>query len=150
MKASTFYRIAAVLLLLFAVGHTIGFRQSDPKWGVDALLSSMRSIHFDLQGFNRTYWDIFLGAGFSVGVFFLFTAILAWQLGGLPTETLARMRGIAWAFPLCYAAITVVSWRYLFTIPLAFSGVITVCLAAAAWLSGKKINLSTAVAQSSR
>ena len=55
MKASMFYRIAAVLLLLFAVGHTLGFRQSDPKWGVDILLGSMRSIHFDVQGFNRTY-----------------------------------------------------------------------------------------------
>jgi hypothetical protein len=32
MKASTFYRISAVLLLLFAVGHTLGFRESDPKW----------------------------------------------------------------------------------------------------------------------
>src|SRR5713101_5986273 len=83
MKASMFYRIAAVLLLLFAVGHTLGFRQSDPKWGVDALLGSMRSIHFDVQGFNRTYWDLFVAAGFSVGVFYLFAAILAWQLGGL-------------------------------------------------------------------
>jgi len=78
MKASLFYRIAAVLLLLFAVGHTLGFRQSDPKWGVDALLGSMRSIHFDVQGFNRTYWDLFVAAGFSVGVFYLFAAILAW------------------------------------------------------------------------
>src|SRR4051812_6879764 len=88
MKASTFYRISAVLLLLFALGHTLGFTQSDPKWGVDALLASMRSIHFEMQGSNRTYWDLFLGAGFSVGVFFLFAAILAWQLGGLPAETL--------------------------------------------------------------
>ena len=30
MKASLFCRIAAVLLLLSAVGHTLGFRQSDP------------------------------------------------------------------------------------------------------------------------
>jgi hypothetical protein len=43
MRASILYRIAAVLLLLFAVGHTLGFRQSDPAWGVDALLGSMRS-----------------------------------------------------------------------------------------------------------
>jgi hypothetical protein len=64
LKASAFYRIAAVLLLLFAVGHTLGFRQSDPKWGVDSLLASMRSIHFDVQGFSRTYWDLFVAAGF--------------------------------------------------------------------------------------
>ena len=138
MNASTFYRIAAVLLLLFALGHTLGFRQSDPKWGVDALLGSMRSIRFDLQGFNRTYWDLFVAAGFSVGVFYLFAAILAWQMGSLPAPTLALMRGTAWAFALCFAAITVVSWRYLFILPIAFSMLITLCLTAAAWLSAKQ------------
>jgi len=35
MRASVFYRIAAVLLMLFAAGHTFGFRQSDPSWGVE-------------------------------------------------------------------------------------------------------------------
>ena len=138
MKASMLYRIAAVLLLLFAVGHTLGFRQSDPIWGVDALLSSMRSMHFDVQGFNRTYWDLFVAAGFSVGVFYLFAAILAWQLGGLPVATLALMRGTAWAFALSFAAITVVSCRYLFILPIAFSIAITACLTAAAWTSAKQ------------
>jgi hypothetical protein len=141
MKASLFYRIAAVLLLLFAVGHTLGFRQSDPQWRVDALLGSMRSIHFDVQGFNRTYWDLFLAAGFSVAVFYVFAAILAWQLGGLPAATLALMRGPAWAFALCFAAITVVSWRYLFILPIAFSIVITICLTVAAWLSTKQVSM---------
>ncbi|HET8889783.1 MAG TPA: hypothetical protein VFQ41_12840 [Candidatus Angelobacter sp.] len=142
MKASMFYRIAAVLLLLFAVGHTLGFRQSDPTWGVDALLSSMRSIYFNVQGFNRTYWDLFVAAGFSVGVLYLFAAILAWQLGGLPAATLALMRGTAWSFALCFAAITVVSWRYLFILPIAFSIVITLCLTVAAWLSAKQVSVS--------
>jgi hypothetical protein len=138
MKASLFYRIAAVLLLLFAVGHTLGFRQSDPAWGVDTLLGLMRSVHFDVQGFSRTYWELFLAAGFSVGVFYLFAAILAWQLGGLPQENLAAMRVTAWALALCFAAITVVSCRYLFILPIVFSAVITACLSAAAWLSAKR------------
>ena len=137
MKASLFYRIAAVLLLLFAMGHTLGFSQSDPSWGVDALVGSMRSIHFDVQGFRRSYWDFFVAAGFSVGVLYLFAAMLAWQLGGLPAATLALLRGTAWAFALCFAAITVVSWRYLFIIPIVFSIVITLCLTAAAWLSAR-------------
>jgi hypothetical protein len=141
MKASTLYRIAAVLLVFFAAGHTIGFRQSDPEWGVDALLSSMRSIHFDMQGFDRTYWDLFVAAGFCVAVFYLFAAILAWQLGGLPTATLALMRGTTWAFALCFAAITVVSLIYLFLIPIVFSIVITLCLTAAAWLSAKQVSV---------
>ena len=139
MKASLFYRIASVLLLLFAAGHTLGFQQSDPAWGVDTLLSSMRSIHFDVQGSSRTYWDLFVAAGFSVGVLYLFAAVLAWQLGGLPSETLATMRITVWVFALCFAAIAVLSWRYLFVVPLVFSIVITVCLTAAAWLSAKRI-----------
>ena len=138
MKPSTLYRITAGLLLLFAIGHTLGFRQTDPKWGVDALIASMHSIHFDVQGFSRTYWDFYVGAGFTVGVFFLFSAILTWQLGSLPAETLARMRGTAWALVLCFAAVTFLSWKYLFIIPLVFSGVITLCLIAAAWLSSKQ------------
>jgi hypothetical protein len=142
MSASVFYRIAAVLLLLFALGHTLGFRQSDPTWGVDALLGSMRSLHFEVQGFNRTYWDLFVAAGFCVGVFYLFAAVLAWQLAGLPAATLALMRGTAWAFALCFAAITVVSCRYLFIVPIAFSIVITLCLSAAAWLSAKQLSMA--------
>jgi len=134
------YRIAAVLLLLFAVGHTLGFRQSDSEWGVDALLGSMRSIQFDVQGFTRTYWDLFVAAGFSVGVFYLFAAILAWQLSGLPAATLELMRGTAWAFALCFVALTVVSWRYLFILPIAFSVAISLCLIAAAWLSARQVS----------
>ena len=137
MNAQILYRISSVLLLLFAVAHTLGFQQSDPTWGVDALLASMRSIHFDLQGFSRTYWDLFVAAGFTVAVFYLFAAVLAWQLGRLPTETLAVMRVTVWALALCFAAITVVSWRYLFILPIVFSIVITLCLTAAAWLSAK-------------
>src|ERR1700730_8894502 len=139
MKASLLYRIASVLLLLFAIGHTLGFRQSDPTWGVDTLLGSMRSILFDVQGFSRTYWDLFVAAGFSVGVFYLFAAVLAWQLGRLPAETLAVMRVISSALALFFAAIPVVSWTYLFILPIVFSIVIPVCLTAAAWLSAKPI-----------
>src|SRR5215470_771999 len=118
MKASMLYRIAAVLLLLFAISHTVAFSQSDPTWGVDALRSSMRSIHFDVLGFNRTYWDFFFVAGLTVGVLYLFSAILAWQLGALPAATLAQMRVLVWGFAACYAAITILSWRYLFAIPI--------------------------------
>jgi hypothetical protein len=138
MKASIFYRIAAVLLLLFALGHTLGFSRPDPQWGVDALVGSMQSIRFDVMGSSRSYWDFFMGAGYCVGLFYLFAALLAWQLGGLPAVTLAAMRATLWGFALCFAAIAVLSWIYLFIIPLAFSILIALCLAAAAWLSARE------------
>jgi hypothetical protein len=137
VKARLFYRIASVLLLLFAVGHTIGFRQVDPQWGVDSLISMMHSIRFDLQGFNRTYWDFFVGFGFFVSVFLVFLAVFTWQLSGLPAETLALMRGPAWTLVGCSLAVTILSWRYFFLAPIVLSTMITVCLIVAAWLSAK-------------
>lgn len=136
MKARLLYRIAAVLLLLFAIGHTLGFRQGDPAWQAAALIGSMQSLHFDAQGFNRTYWDFFSAFGFFFSVFLLFSAVVAWQLGSLTAVSCgAFMRRIAWALAICFVAITALNWRYGFTTPIVFSTVITACLVAAAWLS---------------
>jgi hypothetical protein len=136
VKPAALYRIASGLLLLFAIGHTLGFYQSDPAWGVGAVLGSMQSSQFTVQGFTRTYWDFFLGIGFTAGVLYLFAAVLAWQLGGLPVATLASMRATTWSFAACFVAVTALSWRYLFWIPIVMSGGIAACLAAAAWSAG--------------
>jgi hypothetical protein len=137
VKARILYRISSVLLVLFAAGHTFGFRQNNPEWGADAVLAVMRSVHFNAEGFNRTYWDFFTAFGLFFSVFLLFAAVLAWLLAALPSETLSRVRSIAWALAICFVAITALNWAYAFTIPIVFSTLITVCLIAAAWLSPK-------------
>ena len=137
MNSSLFYRIASILLVLFAVGHTLGFRQVDPKWGVDAALASLRSIHFNAQGFDRTYWDFYVGFGLFVSVFLLFAALAAWQLAGISAGILASMPLITWGLVACFVVVTILSWKYFFVIPVVFSVVITLCLIAGAWLSRK-------------
>ena len=136
MKVSLLYRIASVLLLLFAAGHTIGFRQVDPTWGVDSLVNSMKFMHFNVNGSDRTYWQLFVGFGLFVTVLMVFAAIVAWQLGSLPAETLARMRMVTWGFVICMGAVTWLSWHYFFVIPVIFSIAILLCLTVAAWRSG--------------
>jgi hypothetical protein len=97
----------------------------------------MQSVRFDVQGFSRTYWDFFVGFGLFFSVFLVFAAVLAWQLGGLAPETRALMHGPRWALVIFFAAVTILSWRYFFILPLVFAVLITVCLTAAAWLSAK-------------
>jgi hypothetical protein len=140
MKASLFYRVAAILLVLFAAGHLFGFSQIDPQWHVDALVRSMRAIHFDAMGSSRSYWDFYIGAGICVGLFDLSAAVLAWQLAGLSGEAQAKMRIVAWAFASCFAAIAVVSWLYLFIIPVVFSVLICLCLGMAAWSAREPVD----------
>jgi intracellular septation protein A len=98
----------------------------------------MRTIRFDVQGFSRTYWDFFVGAGFTVGVFLLFAAVLAWQLGGLRRQTLRDMPVVSWALAIVFVGVTVLSWMYLFIIPVILSALISMCLIIAAWLAAKQ------------
>ena len=135
MKSSVLYRMASVLLVIFAALHAFGFRQTDPSWGVDSLLASMQSIHFEVFGSNRTYWDFFVGFGFVVSVFLVFAAVLAWQLGRLGSATLALMRGITWPFAMCFVAVTILLGSYVFIVPVVFSALISLCLIGAAWLT---------------
>jgi hypothetical protein len=136
MSASILYRIASVLLVLFAAGHQLGFRRTKPAWGVDAVVASMQTTRFDVDGFSRTYWDFFSGFGFFVTVLLLFAAVLCWQLGGLGAEQLWSLRIVTWALALCFVLLAVFTWRYFFLVPGVFSSVVAACLVLAAWLAG--------------
>ncbi|HKD17678.1 MAG TPA: hypothetical protein VKG23_07390 [Thermoanaerobaculia bacterium] len=133
MTIRVLYRVAAVLILLFDVGHTAGVPWSDPAWG--AAPAVMQSGHFRVFGFTRTYWNFYVGFGLFISVFLLFAAIVAWQLGSLPPPGRALMSVTAWALALAFAAVSVLSVIYFFMIPILFSFAITVCLVGAASLN---------------
>ena len=135
MRASILYRISSVLILLFAVGHTLGFRQTDPSWGVDQTLAVLKRTTFAVQGFDRTYYGFYVCSGLFVAVFLFFSAVVAWELGRLPAATLAQLPWLRWGLALCFAGSLVISLRYFFMAPLIFSALIFLCLAAAAALA---------------
>ncbi len=133
MSPALLYRIASVLLVLFAAGHTLGFRRVDPRWGIDATIGALKATQFQVQGFTRSYWSFYTGFGLFVTVLLVFVGILAWQLGALPKDTLRSLRVVTWALALSFVAVTLLSWRYFFIAPVVFSGVIAACLLLAAW-----------------
>ena len=133
MSPALLYRIASVLLVLFAAGHTLGFRRVDPRWGLDTTIGALKATQFQVQGFTRSYWGFYTGFGLFVTVLLVFAGILAWQLGALPKDTLRSLRVVTWALALSLVAVTFLSWRYFFIAPVVFSGVIAACLLLAAW-----------------
>lgn len=136
MSASLLYRISSVVLVLFALGHTIGFRHVDPAWGADNVVAGMRSVTFEVQKFNRSYWDFFTGFGLFVTVFLLFAAILAWQFGSMPAERLAAMPIERWSFAVSFVLVAALTWRYFFLAPGILSTLAALGLLGAAWLGG--------------
>jgi hypothetical protein len=137
VSPSLLYRAASVLLVLFAFGHQLGFRRVDPRWGVNAAIEALKTTQFQVQGMTRTYWDFFSGFGFFVTVLLVFAALLAFQLGGLPKESLRGLGLVTWAFALCFVMITLLTWRYFFIAPLVFSSLVALCLVLAAWSAAR-------------
>ena len=137
MSPSLLYRVASVLLVLFGLGHQLGFRRVDPRWGVDSAIGTLKATPFQVQGMTRTYWDFFSGFGFFVTVLLFFAAILAFQLAGLSRETLRSLRLVTWAFAFSFVVITLLTWRYFFTAPLVFSSLVALCLLLAAWSAAR-------------
>jgi len=133
MSAALLYRVAAALLVLFAAGHQFGFRQVDAQWGVTTLIDGLKTTRFGVQGATRTFWGFFSGLGFIVTTLYLFSAIVAWQLGGLPSATQHSLRLVLWTFAGCYVIIALLSWRYFFLVPSVLASVVALCLILAAW-----------------
>jgi len=135
MTASLLYRIASVLLLLFAIGNTFVFRRTYPNWGVDSVVGAMRNTRFEIQGSNRTFWDFYSGFGLFATVFLLFAAVLAWQLGSLSKDQLRSLSLVTWALAICFLSVSVLSWKYFLVSTGAAYSVVTLLLVVAVILA---------------
>jgi hypothetical protein len=139
MNPSLLFRISSVLLLIFSGAHTYGlYHQSKVGLLADAVMASMRTVHFDIMGFNRSYWDFYSGFGLLLTVFLLFSALLAWQLGDLVKGHARLVQGLAWPFALCHTAVAIISWTNFFPAPGIVSSLIAACLILAAVQTGRK------------
>jgi len=137
MKPSLLYRIASIVLVLFAAGHSFGFSKVDPSWHAEAAVESMRNVHFQLDSFTRSYWDFYLGFGYFVSILQLFAAVVAWQLGGLKKEMLAQLPFVTWGLAISFVAVVALNFQYFFLVPIVFSAILAILLIVAAWLANR-------------
>src|SRR6266568_5201646 len=83
------YRISAALLLLATLGHTfggmLGTARRGPRAGADAdrVFGEMKSVLFQWQGADTTWFKFWLGNGLCVSALFLPAIVALWVLGGL-------------------------------------------------------------------
>jgi hypothetical protein len=138
MKPSLPLRIASILTLLFAAGHTAGGLSFWSPAGETEVLRAMRSFHFDAGGSSRTYLDFYLGFGFIVSVYLLLQAVALWQLASIAKSDALRVRPLIGSFLLASVASAVLSWRFIFVLPVVSSTVVAVCLGLAFYAAGKR------------
>jgi hypothetical protein len=139
MNTTTLYRIASVVFILFAVGHTVGFlRLKPPSPEARAVFDGMNNVHFQVRGSNFSYGGFYRGFGLTITVYLIFSAFLAWYLGTLASSNPQSIGLLGWPFMVVQIALLALSWKYFSAAPAMLSAIVAVCLGWAAWLVAGK------------
>ena len=139
MKAVTLYRIASVLLVLFAAGHTFGFLKFKPSSAEGlAVRDAMNNVHFQVGGSTFSYGGFYTGFGLYITLYLLFSAFLAWHLGTIASNSPQAIGALGWVFCAVQVVSLILSWKYFSAAPAVFSAAVAICLGWAPWLAGPK------------
>jgi len=133
MKPVVWFRIAAGLMLLFAIGHTMGFLTFQPP-SVEGqnVWKAMNAVHFSAGSSTFSYGGFYKGFGLFITAFQLFAAWLAWCLSSMARRGTPGVRTIAWGMSILQLGSLVLSLRYFSAGPVVLSGLTAACLIIAA------------------
>jgi hypothetical protein len=123
MRAKLLLRIAAVLMLLHTVGHTIGAStwNQAPNAAVKQVIDGMLNNRFEFMGRSASIADFYQGYGYgNIGVLLLISVLL-WLLS---TEQSPR---IILAMGLFLLFFGIVEYIYFFPLAAGFSVVAGIC-----------------------
>lgn len=126
MRPSLFYRLATIVNLLFAVGHTAGFLTFSPKSAAGQAAIKAMAVVFDEDGTRFSYEGFYKGFGLSCTFAMLLIAIWSWWLGGL-AKTMPRATIVPGAALLVYQIGALVLAMLYFPAPaIAFSALLPI------------------------
>ena len=135
MKATWLFRVAALVFILFAAGHTFGFlsfRAPTPEGR--AVYDAMSQVHFMVDGTDYSYGSFYRGFGLSCSVAMLFSAFLSWHLGELARRLPQAIGALGWIFCATQLAGVFITIKYFGAIQAIFSAAVAICIGAASWL----------------
>ena len=117
MKAKLLLRIAAVLMLLHTLGHTIGALtgKEAPNARVGTVITGMEKEHFDFMGRSVSLGAFFDGYGFSMIGVLLLVSILLWLFAADPNRRFILVLGLFLLF------LGIIEFVYFFPFAAAFS-----------------------------
>ena len=126
MKATALYKIACILLVLFAAGNTYGVLKFRFAAGIN-------NVRVPVGHSDFTYGEFILGFGLFCSLYFLFSAYLAWHLGGLARTNPLAIGTLSWVLFAVQLVSVLMSKIYLAGVPILLSALIAICTGWAAW-----------------
>ena len=134
-SARSWLRATAVVLALFALGHTLGTASPKVMRGAPeaALFAAMQNFQFPVMGFTRSYWDFYRGFAITIGILQAALAVFAWQTGTLAARDPDGARPFALTVLAACIGLTIMSVLFFFTVPIVMAGVTVLTAAVAVW-----------------
>lgn len=128
MKATLWFRMAAVVMVLFGVMHTIGFLSFRPP-SVDgmAVWNGMNQVSFTIDGSTYSYGHFYRAFGLSITAAQLFGAWVAWTLGSMARRGDGGVQAIAWGLIVWQIVGIAIAAIYISARPAAMSSITVVC-----------------------
>ena len=138
MRAAIVLRMAAILALFEAVGHTFLFVTYVPKHGAEeiAVVDAMKLHRFSFGGFSHSYWEMYFGYGLFTTVSCLIEAGILCQLAALLKRGVSGIRAMVAVFFFGEVGYIVLVIKYFFTVPIV-SHLIMAALLAGAFIMAK-------------
>ncbi|MHB8209433.1 LIC_13387 family protein [Mucilaginibacter sp.] len=117
MKAKILLRIAAVVMLLHTIGHTMGALtwKDAPNAAVKQVIEGMLHNRFNFMGRSASIGDFYMGYGYSMIGVLLLISILLWLLSAKPNG------GIILALGFFLVFLGIIEFIYFFPFAAAFS-----------------------------
>jgi hypothetical protein len=129
MKATTLYRIASALLLIWAAGNTYGLLNF---WRV---AGPMAPVLFPWGHSGFSYAQVVLGYLVFCSLCVLFAAYLAWHLANLARRTPQAIGALGWILFAYLLAGVYISWIFFSGFVLVLTAAIAICVGWAAGLT---------------
>ncbi|RHX81133.1 LIC_13387 family protein [Leptospira yasudae] len=141
MKPKLLIRIAAIMMLIFAIGHSIGhftrYNTTDPQ--AVTVISTMQQTKIPMEGVTKSYDQFYSGMSLNLSIVLISLTILLWFLSNLaesdPRATLKLLLPIFF----CVAAFSVTGFFYFFAAPTLISSLGSISLLASIAILQKKL-----------
>ena len=126
-------RIASILALIAALGHTLLFLTYKPTHGPDEIVvvTAMQTHVFSFGGFLHSYWQLYFGYQLFVTISCLVECGLLWQLASLSSSIPRAIRPMIGLFFLGEVATSILMLKFFFIIPIVVHIATALCLALA-------------------
>jgi hypothetical protein len=134
VRSSTWLRALAIVLGLFALGHTLGTASPTVTRGPreSIVFMAMQGFRFPMMGFERSHWDFYRGFALTVSVLMAVIAVVAWQLSGVARRNGGEALPMAVTLLVGCVGLLVLCWAFFFSPAIVFSVV-------AVWVAGMAV-----------